>query len=87
MRATGNTNFSYFVRPVGDRQDRGGESLAAAPARRKAWADLDADLMRNDPPWAPIIHNATATFVSPSFGCFLYHPVYGVDLAAACKKK
>ena len=40
--------------PVGDREDGGGESLAVGPARRKAWADLDADLMRDDPPWAPI---------------------------------
>jgi hypothetical protein len=25
-------------------------------------------------------------FISKSFGCFLYHPIYGVDIAAACKK-
>jgi hypothetical protein len=25
-------------------------------------------------------------FVSRSFGCFVYHQVYGLDLAAACKK-
>jgi hypothetical protein len=24
--------------------------------------------------------------ISKSFGCFLFHPVYGVDIAAACKK-
>ena len=55
-------------------------------ARRKAWADLDADLMRNDPPWAPYFHTTRADFVSRSYGCFLYQPVYGVDFAAACKK-
>ena len=55
-------------------------------ARRKAWADLDADLMRNNPPWAPIVHLQRRTFVSRSFGCFVVHPVYGVDIAAACKK-
>ena len=62
-------------------------SRLSGPARRNAWADLDADLMRNDPPWAPIVHAAFRTFVSPSFGCVVLHPIYGIDLAAACKKK
>ena len=54
-------------------------------ARRKAWADLDVDLMRNNPPWAPFVHPNDRDFVSRSFGCFLPHPVYGFDIAAACK--
>ena len=64
--------------------DRGGEPPDRR-ARRRAWADLDVDLMRNNPPWAPF-STGRASFVSASFGCFLSHPVYGVDLAAACKK-
>ena len=55
-------------------------------ARRKAWADLDVDLMRDNPPWAPLLHNQARTFVSQELGCFLDHPVCGVDLAAVCKK-
>jgi peptide/nickel transport system substrate-binding protein/oligopeptide transport system substrate-binding protein len=55
-------------------------------ARRKAWADLDVDLMRNDPPWAPFLHATARTFVSKSVGCMLDHPVYGFDIAAVCKK-
>ena len=55
-------------------------------ARRKAWADLDIDLMRDNPPWAPYVHTQTRTFVSKSVGCVLVHPVYGFDIAAACKK-
>ncbi len=47
-------------------------------ARRKAWADLDVDLMRNNPPWAPFAHLQIPTFVSRSLGCFVDHPVYGV---------
>ena len=85
FRAKGNTNVSYFVRPWATRRMRAASRLSGT-ARRKAWADLDADLMRADPPWAPISHFATRTFVSPSYGCFLFHTVYGVDLAAACKK-
>ena len=55
-------------------------------ARRRAWADLDVDLMRDNPPWAPLVHPQTRTFVSRSTGCVLDHPVYGFDIAAACKK-
>jgi ABC-type oligopeptide transport system substrate-binding subunit len=55
-------------------------------ARRKAWADLDVDLMRDNPPWAPLVNPQIRTFVSRSTGCVLEHPVYGFDIAAACKK-
>ena len=53
-------------------------------ARRKAWADLDVDLMRDNPPWLPLVHNQIRTFVSQSLGCFLDHPLYRFDIAAAC---
>ena len=57
------------------------------PARQQARIDLDADLMRTNPPWAPVFHRTSVDFVSASFGCFLSHPVYkSVDLAVACKK-
>jgi hypothetical protein len=42
--------------------------------------------MRDDPPWAPFQNNKNVSFVSASVGCFLMHPLYHVDLAAACKK-
>jgi ABC-type oligopeptide transport system substrate-binding subunit len=54
--------------------------------RRRAWADLDIDLMRNNPPWAPTFHIQRRTLVSRSVGCVLVHPVYGFDITAACKK-
>ena len=55
-------------------------------ARRRAWADFDVDLMRDRPPWAPLIHVQSRAFVSRSLGCFVVHPIYRVDLAAVCKK-
>ena len=55
-------------------------------ARREAWADLDVDLMRDNPPWVPLYHPNNRSFVSRSHGCVLHHPVYTFDLAAACKK-
>ena len=42
--------------------------------------------MRSNPPWAPIRHSLSRSLISRSFGCFLFHPIYGVDIAAACKK-
>jgi ABC-type oligopeptide transport system substrate-binding subunit len=55
-------------------------------ARRRAWSDLDVDLMRDDPPWAPFMHPNMRTFVSRSLGCLVDHPLYRVDIAAVCKK-
>jgi ABC-type transport system substrate-binding protein len=56
-------------------------------ARRDAWADLDVDLMRDNPPWAPVTNTQAVTLVSRSVGCVVLHPVYDFDLAAACKKR
>jgi len=56
-------------------------------ARRAAWADLDVDLMRDDPPWAPVTNTQGVTFVSRSVGCVVLHPVYGFDFATVCKKR
>ena len=54
--------------------------------RRRAFADIDVDLMRDNPPWAPFVHTQNRTLVSRSTGCVLIHPVYGFDIAAVCKK-
>jgi len=85
LSATGNLNLSYSSDPRVSARMEAANSLTGE-ARRKAWADLDVDLMRNDPPWAPIVHPTNRSFVSRSLGCFLQHPLYGFDLAAACKK-
>ncbi|MET1001719.1 MAG: ABC transporter substrate-binding protein [Acidimicrobiia bacterium] len=56
-------------------------------ARRNAWADLDVDLMRDNPPWAPVTNTQSVTLVSRSVGCVVLHPIYGLDFAAVCKKR
>ena len=83
--ATGNYNVTYYDDPRVNARIRAAGSLRGS-TRRDAWADLDVDLMRNDPPWAPYFHTTRAEFVSRSYGCFVYHPLEGVDLVAACKK-
>jgi ABC-type transport system substrate-binding protein len=55
-------------------------------ARARAWADLEADLMRNDPPAAVYADDTSLLLLSRSFGCFRWVPMYDVDLAAACRK-
>jgi ABC-type oligopeptide transport system substrate-binding subunit len=85
LRQPGHSNFSYFDDPKTNARIEAAGRLGSA-ARRRAWAALDVDLMRTNPPWAPFIHGTNRAFVSRSFGCYLSHPVYAVDLAAACKK-
>jgi peptide/nickel transport system substrate-binding protein len=68
-----------------DRRIEAANRLTGA-ARREAWADLDVHLMRDNPPWAPIVHTQGRMFVSRSTGCVVGHPVYGFNIAAACKK-
>jgi len=86
LSPTGNTNTAYFDRPEVNRAiERIGQ--LAGPARRKAWADLDAEIMRDDPPWAPFLNGARADFVSRSYGCYVLHPVFArPNIVAACKR-
>jgi peptide/nickel transport system substrate-binding protein len=86
LTRTGNQNLAYFDRP---RVNRAIERIAGlnGDARRRAWADLDVELMRDDPPWAPVMNNGAREFVSKSVGCVVYQPAIGrFDLGAACKK-
>jgi len=64
----------------------GAANRLTGAARRKAWADFEADVMRNDPPVSAYMNPADLILVSQRFGCYRFHPVYVADLAAACKK-
>jgi ABC-type transport system substrate-binding protein len=86
LKQTGNSNVSYFDRPRYNREIERIDRLRGEP-RRRAWAALDVEMMRDDPPWAPVMNNATRDFVSKSFGCYVFQPVYAhLDIGAACKK-
>jgi ABC-type oligopeptide transport system substrate-binding subunit len=86
-RGSRNPNLGgYFNRPRYNRRIEAINRLRGA-ARSAAWANLDADMMRNDPPWAPFMNGVRRHFISQSFGCYLYQPALGdIDLVAACKK-
>lgn len=85
IRKAGNLNDAYFDRPRYNRAIARIERLTSE-ARRRAFAELDVSMMRDDPPWAPFMNPARRDFVSRSFGCYFLHPVYLLDVAAACKK-
>ena len=79
------SNQAYFDDPETNARIDAANRLSGE-ARREAWADLDVDLMRDNPPLAPIFHQNQRAFVSKSFGCFVLHPLNGVSIVAACKK-
>lgn len=85
IRAAGNLNVAYFNRPRYNRAIARIDRLGSK-ARRSAWAELDVSMMRNDPPYAPFMNEARRDFISKSFGCYIFHPVFLLDVAAACKK-
>ncbi len=86
IRAKGNSNYSYFDDPAYDRK------LAAAAAltgqqRYAAYATLEADLLRNAAPAAPVLHHDEQEFFSARVGCVVYEPIYTIDLAALCLRR
>ena len=52
--------------------------------RAQAYDRLDRDLMRLAPPIVPYMVRNARFVVANRVGCFTYHAVYGVDLAAIC---
>jgi ABC-type transport system substrate-binding protein len=85
IRATNNPDEAYFNRPRYNRAIARADQLTGT-ARRKAFAQLDINMMRNDPPWAPFENETRRDLISNSLGCYLFQPVYLLDVAAACKK-
>ena len=86
IKAKGNSNYSYFDVPAYNRK------LAAAAAltgqqRYAAYAALEADLLRNASPAAPILHRDEQEFFSARVGCVVYEPIYTIDLAALCLRR
>jgi peptide/nickel transport system substrate-binding protein len=52
--------------------------------RLQAYARLDEDLTRDDPPSAPWGIETLSDFFSGRAGCQVYQPIYGIDLASLC---
>lgn len=86
LRLTGNSNVAHFDRPKYNRKIARIDRMTDEQ-RRRAWANVDVEMMRDDPPWAPVMNGAQRDFVSKSFGCYLFQPIMGhFDLGVACKE-
>ena len=85
IRATANSNLSYFDDPAYNRKLAAAARLTG-PQRYAAYQALEADLLRNAAPAAPLFNFAESEFFSARIGCQVYQPVYQIDLAALCLK-
>jgi ABC-type transport system substrate-binding protein len=82
-KPAGNTNLAYFDVPRFNREIAAASRLAGA-SRYRAFSRLDADIMREQAPWAPLFEGSKAMFVSSRVGCLKMHPVITLDYAAMC---
>jgi len=81
-KPSGNSNLAYFDEPAYDRRMAAADRLTGT-ARFRAFAKLDADIMRNQAPWAPLYEASTWSFQSKRVGCLRMQAMV-VDLAAMC---
>jgi peptide/nickel transport system substrate-binding protein len=82
-KPSGNANAAYFDVPADNRRMAAANRLSG-PSRFRVFSRLDAEIMRNQAPWAPIAEASSWNFFSSRVGCFHYQPVIHVVLAALC---
>src|SRR5215831_2144664 len=82
-KSSQNTNFAYFDVPAYNREIASAERMVGA-ARFKAFSHLDAQIMREEAPWAPLFEGSSSLFLSTDVGCLKVHPVFERDYAAMC---
>jgi ABC-type transport system substrate-binding protein len=82
-KAAGNTNLAYFDQPAYNRRMAAADRLTGM-ARFRAFSKLDADIMRNEAPWAPLYEGVSMALVSKRVGCLRLQPAAGQDYAAMC---
>ena len=82
-KPTGNSNYAYFDVPAYNRRMAAADRLSGS-ARARAFSKLEADMMRNAAPWAPVYEVSSTVFVSKRVGCVKTHPVFRLDYAAVC---
>jgi peptide/nickel transport system substrate-binding protein len=82
-KPSGNANVAYFDLPVYNRRMVAAARLSG-PARFRAFSQLDADIMRNEAPWAPIAEGSSWRFVSKRVGCVRLSPIIGLVWGGLC---
>jgi peptide/nickel transport system substrate-binding protein len=84
-KPAGNTNFAYFDSPTYNRRIAAADRLTGAK-RLRAFSALDADIMGNAAPWAPLYEGSSWLFISKRVGCLKLQPEFRLDYAAVCLK-
>lgn len=74
---------THFSDPTLTRRMREAATLSGA-RRVRAYARLDEDLTRDDPPAAAWGNGTFREFFSARVGCQIYQPVWGTDLGTIC---
>jgi peptide/nickel transport system substrate-binding protein len=82
IQATGNVNFSYFNNPAYNKRMDAASRLTG-DARASTYAQLDADLARNQSPLVAWGYILNPDFFSPRIGCQIWS-AYTMDLSALC---
>jgi ABC-type transport system substrate-binding protein len=86
IQATNNVNTSYFNDPRYNKLMDEAAGLFGS-ARTRAYAQLDANLMRNAAPMAPYINTNAKILVGEDVGCYSYSAIQGgTNWVAVCKK-
>lgn len=80
-------NYSYFNVAKYNTQMQSA-SLLLGNARGGAYAALDGSLMKDDPPWAPLVNSNDRTFLSDRVGCVIINTAAaaGPSLNVLCRK-
>jgi len=81
-RRAGNTNFAYFKSALYDKRMAEANRLVGE-ARTRAFSQLDADLMRNEAPWAPLYDSSIWLFFWTRVGCMKHH-LFRIDYSGWC---
>jgi peptide/nickel transport system substrate-binding protein len=82
-KPSGNSNFAYFDEPAYDRRMAAADRLTGT-ARFRAFSKLDADIMRNQAPWAPLYEQSLWGLESKRVDCLRTQPAVGLDFTAMC---
>jgi YVTN family beta-propeller protein len=83
IRQDENLNLAYFNEAAYNRRLDTAAGLPS-PARELALGRLDAQVARTAAPWAAVANERAHDFFSDRMGCQVFHPVFGVNLAALC---
>ena len=69
-------NYAYF-NVAKYNKEMTAASLLTGPKRGTAYAVLDGNMMRNNPPWAPLVNSNDRIFLSARVGCVTINEIAG----------